>query len=137
MRIFLILLAGLAVISCGDSEDTSNDDNSTDPIVGTWVVESDCYTFTLIFDPDGTFTNTPSECGFITGESYLPTLGGYTNGNWVNIENENFADYPTIKEYQINSLEREITRYFEFSDDFNSFVIPDYGYVHGFTYVRQ
>ena len=132
----MILLVSIVVISCGDSDDISNEDTSIDPIIGTWVVESDCYDFTLIFDSDGTFTNTSSGYG-CPGESYLPTLGGYPNGNWVNTENENFADYPTIKEYQINSLEMEITRYFEFSDDFNSFVIPDYGLVHGFTYVRQ
>ena len=137
MRKLIILFLGLAIISCGDSDDNSNDDNSIDPIVGTWIVESDCFNFTLIFNSDGTFTNTSSESGFCSGESVLPTLAGFSNGNWVNTENENYNDYETYQEYQINSSETEITRIFEFSDDFNSFVIPDYGYVHGFTYVRQ
>ena len=150
MKKIMILLAGLAVISCGDSDDTSNDDASIDPIVGTWIVETENHSYTIVFNPDGTFISEsplpePVTDGFINSEtiilSPMPLLVILTNGSWVNTENENYADYPTTQEYLISpnviTSEEVFRRAFAFSDDFNSFVIPDYGYVHGFTYVRQ
>ena len=142
MKKLLSLLFVFSLIACvGDNDD----DTLIDPLIGTWFVESNSYTFVLIFDSNGTFTSTATskDGGFFGGESPVPTLGGYPDGNWVNTENENYTNYKTLQEYQINSIGIEFARILEFSDDFNSFVIPeekvrlDYGLVYGFTYVRQ
>ena len=99
MKKLILLFLGLAVISCGGSDD----DTSIDPIVGTWIVDTENYSYTVVFNVDGSFISESlifedqlnTSTGFINSESLtpMPLLVSLTNGNWVNTEYEDYADY--------------------------------------------
>ena len=138
MKKFILLFLGLAVISCGGSDD----DDAIDPLIGVWVhtfysdstnvIGEDCGdSFTKIMvNSDGSYS---VEHNFGKCESELEEgLTWLNNGSDFNSTIQTYTLYNSNDD-PYNDDDREGTATIIFSNDFNSFTAnepPD-------TYIRQ
>ena len=118
MKKLIILFLGLAIISCGGSDDDESMGRTTDPLIGSWSITPFEGEHSLVINANGNFTVRVVE----EGEEYV------TTGTWSN----NGSDYDaSVQIYTvIVDGEEEITTN-RYNEDFSEFVSD------GSTYVRQ
>ena len=92
MKKLIILFLGLAVISCGGSDDDESMGRTTDPLIGTWRASADDGSITIVANANGTY----SVSLIISGQSNNSITGTWTNSgndfsqltqNYVMLEN--------------------------------------------------
>ncbi|TDQ29895.1 lipocalin family protein [Tenacibaculum caenipelagi] len=111
----ILTIAMFSLFSC-----SSDDENNTDPIVGTWYLFSEnneevstCgQKNTMTFNENGTY----SETYYYTDESDNCVSGGGDEGNWSNKGKENYGLIPSLEN-------TEGTTKIVFSDNNNTFTI--------------
>lgn len=104
MKKLIILFLGLAVISCGGSEDDESMGRTTDPIIGTWLEIDETNPSTLVFGSSGNYTESDSDNTY--------------NADWVNNGN-NFDSLSQT--YTLTAQSQSLTMNVLFSEDFNTF----------------
>ena len=109
-------MVGLTVISCSKDDDAGR---TTDPLIGTWTLGDEDDSGTVVFNEDGTFTET----WYYLADTQNPDT---YSGTWRN----NGSDFSsTIQIYTFNSEGiddgEEETSGIIFTDDFNSWQLQE------------
>ena len=151
MKKTILLLVGIAVISCSKDDDTTN---GTDPIIGTWLNTQDgadlfdeedeemgeidlTFNFTLAFNSNGTLSQ---EVAFTSTDPLIQSLlselneeeGGVSTGSWVNSSNS--PDYSNTRQTYSVTTEGETDNFsISFNSSFTEFSLSEDGETLTFT----
>lgn len=115
-------MVGLTVISCSKEDDAGR---TTDPLIGTWTLEDDGDSATLVFNEDGTFTQA---WYYFYDTQNLDTFSGTWRNNGSDFSST--TQIYTTTEQNSEGIDdgEEETIVIIFSDDFNSFSYDDEDY---------
>lgn len=151
MKRIILLLIGIAIISCSKDDDTTN---GTDPIIGTWLSTRDgadlfdeedeeigeidlTFNFTLIFNSNGTLSQ---EVAFTSTDPLIQSLlselneeeGGVSTGSWVNSSSN--PDYSNTRQTYSVTTEGETDNIsISFNSSFTEFSLSEDGETLTFT----
>ena len=130
MKKLIILFLGLAIISCGGSDDDESMGRTTDPLIGVWLNTVEEITTTFTANSNGNFTSLTE----------YPTSSISSSGTWSNNgsdlnSNSQLYTFTTEENNDSENDDPQILRVV-YSNNFNAFTIYS-GTNDEVTYTRQ